>query len=234
MKALIPAAGKGIRMEHLTAEKAKVMIEVAGKPLLQRLLEMLKNAGIREVVVVVGYKKEQIMDFFGGEFEGVKINYAVQEEQKGTAHATAMAKQFIDGDFVSINGDVLVEERLIKELAGKKGYDAVMVGREVDDISRFGALEIEDGLVKNIIEKPKAGETETRIANTGIYRFSQKIFDAIARTKINPIRKEYELTDSIKIMINEGARVGCVLYDGFRIDVSNPKDIAEAEKMFRI
>jgi len=233
LKAVILAAGRGIRLLPITGEFPKAMIEVAGKPLLARILEVLKGAGINEAVIIVGHKKEQIMEYFGNEFSGIKINYAVQERQLGTAHAIGMAKPYIYSDFILIYGDVLFESSLIKELAGKEGYDAVVVGRHVDDISRFGALEIECGLVKKIIEKPKPGETKTDIINCGIYRFSKKIFDAIVRTGINPIRNEYEITDSLKLMLDEGAKIACILYKGFRIDISNAKELEEANRMLK-
>ncbi|MBS3057670.1 MAG: NTP transferase domain-containing protein [Candidatus Diapherotrites archaeon] len=233
LKALVLAAGKGIRMLPVTDEIPKAMVEIAGKPILERILDVLGEAGIKEVVIVVGYKKGQIMEYFGNEFRGMKIDYAVQEKQLGTAHAIGMARQFMQGDFISINGDLLFESSLIKELAGKSGFDAVIVGRKVQDLSRFAALEIEDGLVKNIIEKPRPGETKTDIINYGIYRFSKKIFDVIARTGINPIRNEYEITDSLKLMLNEGAEIACLLYNGFRIDISNSKDLEEANRMLK-
>ncbi|MBI2529950.1 MAG: NTP transferase domain-containing protein [Candidatus Diapherotrites archaeon] len=232
LKALVLAAGKGVRMLPVTEEIPKAMVEIAGKPMLERILDMLGGSGIDETVIVVGYKKGRIMEYFGDEFKGLKIDYAAQETQLGTAHATGLARQFMRGDFISVNGDLLFESSLIKELAGKNGYDAVMVGRKVKDISRFGALEIEGGLVKNIIEKPKPGETKTDIANCGIYRFSEKIFDAIERTPINPIRNEYEITDSLELMLGEGAKIACLLYNGFRIDISNAKDLEEANRMF--
>lgn len=232
LKALVLAAGKGIRMLPVTEDFPKAMVEVAGKPFLERILEMLKGAGIDEIAIVVGYRKERIMEYFGNEFKGIKINYAIQEKQLGTAHAIGAARRFMQGDFISVNGDVLFEPALIKELAGKNGFDAVIAGRKVRDISRFAALEIENGFVKKIIEKPKPGETATDIANCGIYKFSKKIFDAIERTPLNPIRKEYEITDSLKLMLGEGARIACVLYKGFRIDISNAKDLEEANRRF--
>ncbi len=233
LKAVVLAAGKGIRLLPITEEFPKAMIEVAGKPLLARILEVLSGANINEAVIVVGHKKEQIMEYFGNEFNGIKINYAFQEKQLGTAHAIGMARPHINSDFILTYGDVLFESSLIKELAEKKGYDVVMVGRKVQDIGRFGAIELdEEGFVKNIIEKPKPGETKTDIINYGIYRFSKKIFDAIERTEINPIRNEYEITDSLKLMLNEGAKIACVLYNGFRIDISNAQDLEEANRMF--
>ncbi len=233
LKALVLAAGKGIRMLPVTEEFPKAMVEVAGKPILERILDMLGDAGIDEIVIVVGYKREQIMEYFGNEFKGMKIDYAIQEKQLGTAHAIGMAKPFMQDDFISVNGDVLFEPSLIKELVKKNGYDAIMVGRKVQDISRFGALEIENGFVRKIIEKPKPGETKSNIANLAAYKFSEKIFDAIERTPINPVRKEYEITDSLKIMLNEGVKIACLLYDGLWIDISNAQDLEEANRVLK-
>src|ERR1035437_2709258 len=165
-KAVILAAGEGQRLRPFTVTKPKAMLSIAGKPILQYVIESLEQNGIREVVIVVGYHREQIFDYFGtGEQFGVEISYVVQERQLGTAHALAQAKNAVKGEFILLPGDNLIDGETIAKFVANQP-DAVLV-KAVDNPSRYGIVVADGGLVKSIIEKPV--EAESNIINTGIY-----------------------------------------------------------------
>ena len=120
MKAVILTAGEGTRMRPLTTTRPKTMLITGGKPLIQYNIESLRDAGIKDITLVVGYKKEVIQDYFGdGNEFGVNINYAVQDGQLGTAHAIGSAEKFIDESFIVLNGAIIVSYELISTLLAK-------------------------------------------------------------------------------------------------------------------
>ncbi len=121
MKAIILAAGEGLRCRPLTLTRSKVMLPVANKPLLEHIINAVVENDIEEVILVVGYQKERIMDYFGNGSEfGVKIDYIFQEAQLGTAHAVKLAKRYVDGDFLVLNGDNLVDRNKLQTCLPKK------------------------------------------------------------------------------------------------------------------
>lgn len=229
MKAVVLAAGKGIRMLPLTEEKPKSMIELKGRPLLQHVLEPLAEIRVKEAVVVVGYKKEKIIEFFGSEFQGMKLAYVEQKEQKGTAHALGMAKNLMNEDFIMRNADTIAGKKLFEELKEMQGFDAIVAGRYSSEPWKYGCLKVEGNKLIDIIEKPEKGTEPTNLVNAGIYRFSPKIFNAIEKTKPSP-RGELELTDSIKILIEEGCKVGFLQYEGKFLDIGSIEDLKKAEE----
>jgi len=236
MKAVVLAAGKGVRLRPLTDKIPKVMVEVKGKPLLGHVLARLVDAGIEGFEIIVGYKKEAIMEYFGNVFAGLPINYIAQEEQLGTAHAVALAEGRVQGNFIVVNGDVLVEGALFKKLMEGEGdplaegeFDAIVVGRQVDDPWRYGVLVYEGDVLKDIIEKPEYGKQPGNIINAGIYRFNEKIFPAIRETKESE-RAEFEIVDSIKILMHSGGKAGVLLYEGACIDIGDAEDLKSANE----
>lgn len=227
-KAVVLAAGNGTRLLPVTEEISKAMVEVNKKPLLEYSLSALAEAGIKDAAIVVGYKAEEIRKRFGSEFRGMKLAYLMQYQQMGTAHAASLAKKFCaDDSFIMVYADLLFEKRLIKGVLAVGGFDCVMVGIEVNEPSRYGILETEGNIVKNLVEKPPAGTEPGRLANYGIYLFSPRLFGVIDQTKISP-RGEFELTDSIKLLIPDG-KVSWIPGKGILMDVTNPEDIARAE-----
>ena len=210
MKAIILTAGEGTRMRPLTTTRPKTMLITGGKPLIQYNIESLRDAGIKDITLVVGYKKEVIKDYFGdGSDFGVKINYAVQDGQLGTAHAIASAEKYIDESFIVLNGDIIVSYDLIRNLIEKyatrtsNDVKSVMTLITVDNPSNYGIVSMENDKIKEIVEKPAKGEEPSNLANAGIYLFSTEIFDAIRKTELSE-RGEYEITDSLAIELNEG------------------------------
>jgi UDP-N-acetylglucosamine diphosphorylase / glucose-1-phosphate thymidylyltransferase / UDP-N-acetylgalactosamine diphosphorylase / glucosamine-1-phosphate N-acetyltransferase / galactosamine-1-phosphate N-acetyltransferase len=213
-KAVILAAGEGQRLRPFTVTKPKAMLSIAGKPILQYVIESLEQNGIREVVIVVGYHREQVFDYFGtGEQFGVEISYVVQERQLGTAHALAQAKNAVKGEFILLPGDNLIDGETIAKFVAMQP-DAVLV-KAVDDPSRYGIVVADGGLVKSIIEKP--AEAESNIINTGIYMLSHRIFEFIDET--------LDIPDVLNTMREGGHPLHVQETKGTWLDVVYPWDI---------
>ena len=233
MKALILAAGESTRMRPLTANIPKPLLLVAGKPFLEHTITNLKNAGIKDIVMLIGWHSERIQDHFGdGKDFGVTIKYAHQTERYGTAHAIGTARKHFTEPFLSLNGDILITERLVKEI--KKFYQkvksSVMALAEVPDPTGFGVVQLENDKVTHIIEKP--AKRIGKLVNAGIYIFQPKIFDAVDRTPIS-VRGEYEITDAIEILIH---KMNHPMYAhklaGEWMDISMPWHLLNANEIF--
>ena len=227
MKAVVLVAGKGTRMEPLTSDCPKVMLQVANKPVIEHILDAAIEAGIEGFVLITGYLEEQIKAYFGdGSKWGVSIDYVQQKEQLGTANAIGYAKGHVEGAFLVLNGDMLIGKQDLKTLVSRK-EEAVICVKEVENPSDFGVLETENGKVVRIIEKPK--NPPTNLANAGIYLFRDSIFDFIDKTRPS-IRNEFEITDSIQMLIDSGAPVGYNPLEDSWIDVGYPWDLLKANE----
>lgn len=237
MKAVILAAGLGTRMRPLTFTKPKFLLPVAGKPALDSVVSLLRNACVDRIAMVVGFGKEQIMERYGdGSKFGVKVEYLNQKELLGTANAVSLGEDFVNGErFVVVNGDTLVDQESLnafmaryKELSGKKNFSCLMATIEVENPEQFGIVFVKEELVTDIVEKPK--RVKSRLANAGVYVFDSKIFDAIKRTKKSK-RGEYELTSSIQILIDGGGKVFTFPLE-FWADMGRPWDLLIANEYF--
>ena len=207
MKAIILSAGEGTRMRPLTLTKPKTMLPVAGKPIMQYNIEILRDNGIKDILLIVGYKEDIVKNYFkDGKDFGVNITYKTQTNLAGTANAISYGKDFIDDNVIVLNGDLILNNEIIVELLSfynKEKPDTLMVLKEVEDPSSFGVVEVENGLVKSIIEKPKKGEAPSNLINTGIYVFNKDIFEKIDNTQMSS-RGEYEITDVNKYYLEAG------------------------------
>jgi len=213
-QAVILAAGEGQRLRPFTVTRPKAMISIADKPILQFIIESLARNGIRDIIVVVGYRKEQVYDYLGsGEQFGVNISYVTQAQQLGTAHALAQVKKMIKGDFMVLSGDNLIEAPIIADFAAIEPT-AVLVKR-VNDPVRYGVVEIEKNEVKHIIEKPE--EAGSNMVNTGIYAFSKDIF--------NYFENVLNIPDALNNMLADGQSIKAVETTGTWLDVVYPWDI---------
>lgn len=227
MKAVVLVAGKGTRMEPLTSDCPKVMLQVANKPVLEHILDSAIEAGIEGFVFITGYLEEQIKAHFGdGSKWGVSIEYVQQKEQLGTANAIGYAKGHVEGAFLVLNGDMLIGQKDLRALLSRK-EEAVICVKEVENPSDFGVLETRDNKVIRIIEKPK--KPPTNLANAGIYLFRESIFGFIDRTQPS-VRKELEITDSIQMLIDSGAAVGYSPLEDSWIDIGYPWDLLKANE----
>jgi len=227
MKAIVLVAGKGTRMEPLTSDCPKVMLQVANRPILEHILNAAIEAGIEGFVFITGYLEEQIKAHFGdGSKWGVSIEYVQQKEQLGTANAIGYARGHVEGAFLVLNGDMLIGQEDLKSLV-LRTEEAVICVKEVENPSDFGVLETENNKVVRIIEKPK--NPPTNLANAGIYLFRESMFDFIDKTQLS-VRKELEITDSIQMLIDSGAPVGYSPLTGRWIDIGYPWDLLKANE----
>ncbi|MBU1930136.1 nucleotidyltransferase family protein [Candidatus Micrarchaeota archaeon] len=227
MQAVVLAAGKGKRLQPLTHHKPKGMALLSGKPLLWFVLDSLKKSGVTESIIVTGYLGEQIQSYFGRQFKKMKLEYAEQKQQLGTAHALLQAKQKVKGDFLMIHGDVIVSPKDLKALMQLKGFPAIMVLRKEKQPEKFGVVVTEDKLVAEIMEKPQAPKTD--LVNAACYKFSPEIFESLEKTKINPERKEFELTDTLKSLLKE-KKVGFHLATEKIFDIGTIEELRDAKK----
>ncbi|MFB0545067.1 MAG: bifunctional sugar-1-phosphate nucleotidylyltransferase/acetyltransferase [Asgard group archaeon] len=237
MKAVVLAAGEGKRLRPLTYTRPKPLFPVAGKFFIEHTLSALKSANIDVLFLIVGYESKAIRDHLSdGSKHGLKITYVEQKEQKGTAHAIGLLENFTKSEpFLVVYGDVLVKpknfENMIKMWEEKEGLtSSILSVTRVEEPSQFGTVETKNGEVTKIVEKPKNGSTTSNLVNAGIYIFTQEIFDIIKKTKISQ-RGEFEVTDSIQIMINQGGKIKAYEIEGWWIDVGRPWDLLEANKL---
>lgn len=231
MKAIILSAGEGTRMQPLTITRPKTMLPVAGKPMMQYNIKYLKEMGITDILIVVGYKKEEVMDYFkdGSKF-GVNIEYVTQEEQLGTAHAIGFGKDFVDDSVLILNGDIIIDSDLLKDIVDfyeESDHDTLMVLTEVEDPRPYGVVGIENEQVIKIVEKPNTiEEAPSNLINTGIYIFNKDIFEKIDNTPKSQ-RGEYEITDSLTLQIEDQMNIGGFITDKKWIDVGRPWELLD-------
>ncbi len=225
LKAVILAAGEGRRCRPLTQTRSKVMLSVRNRPIMEHVIQALAAKGVRDLVVVVGYQKERIMNYFGdGVHYGVKIEYVVQEEQLGTADALSKARPHVDGSILVVNGDNLVDKRAIDDVLMAEGENVILAALR-EHAGDYGVLTVVGGKVTKILEKP--GRPCAGILNTGVYRFGPEIFEEIPKTPISE-RGSYELTQTIAHMIEEGRDVRARITDGLWADAVFSWDLLEA------
>jgi len=220
-EALILAAGKGTRMWPLTENLPKPLLPLCGKTIIEQQIIALENVGVKKINILIGHRMKEISDLLGnGKKYEVKINYIVQNEQKGTGHAVSLAEKHIDNAFFCLNGDTLINEENLKLLA-KKDNEMAMLVTNVDDGSDFGAVKSKDGVLTEIIEKGLNGKA---LINAGIYLFNKKIFKSLKSIK-KSIRGEIELTDAL--ILN---KIYTIEYIGFWKDIGSPWDLLTANE----
>lgn len=230
-KAVILAAGAGKRLDPITATRPKHLFPIVGKPILQHTIEYLKQSGIQDILLIVGYKKEQIKEYFkDGKDFGINITYIEQKEYLGTAHATKLAKKFVShASFLLLYGDILMDFQVFEAVMKlAKSEENIIACKKVTDPTKFGVIVCDkDGYVKKIVEKPD-DDSFGNLINAGVYIFSSKLFSAIDQTPKSS-RGEYELTDTIEILLNNGHAIRTVdISDHYWNDIGRPWDILHA------
>jgi len=201
------------------------MIPIANKPILEHLLIEAKKAGVSEFIFIVGYHDEQVRDYFeGGEKWGVAIEYCNQRTQLGTADAVKMTEQLVDGNFLLMNGDIIVSEKDIGRLINKD--ENIISVIEVKDTRDLGVVELSEGKVVRIHEKIE--KPPSNMANAGLYLLTPDVFDAISQTPKSP-RGEYEITQSLQLMIDKGIPISFQEIS-YWLDLSYPWDLLSANE----
>ncbi len=232
MQAVVLAGGEGTRLRPLTEDKPKGMVEVDGKPILTHCLEQLVELGAEEFLIVVGYLKEEIIDHYGDEFEGVPITYAHQREQKGLAHALLTVEEYVEDDFMLMLGDNVFRANLgdVVRRQREDRADAAFLVEEVpyEEASRYGVCVTNDyGEIIEVVEKPE--DPPSNLVMTGFYTFSPAIFPACKLVQPSN-RGEYEISEAIDLLIRSGRTIDALPLDGWRMDIGYPEDREAAEK----
>jgi len=228
-KAVILAAGRGTRMRELSAELPKPMIKVRGKPVLQHIIEGLRNAGIGDLLLVVGYRADAVREFFcDGSRYNVTIQYATQTVQDGTGRVVDLARDFVGNrPFILAYGDILVDPANYKCVVDlPDDIEAMLTVTRGEDVSKGGAVVVNDQMdVLDVREKTKPGEPTSPWYNAGLYAFRPSIFDFTAKLNPSP-RGEYELTDAICDLAHSAKRVKALELTGEWADVRDPDILA--------
>jgi glucose-1-phosphate thymidylyltransferase len=233
MKGLILSGGKGTRLRPLTYTSAKQLIPVANKPILFFGIEFMRDAGIKDIGIIVGDTREEIMERVGdGSRWGVNIEYIYQTEPLGLAHAVLTAENYIGTeDFVMYLGDNLLRDgitKIVQEFQTRKP-DCMILLTHVKNPRQFGVAELNaDGSVKKLVEKPS--DPKSDLALVGVYLFNSLIFEAARKIKPS-FRGELEITDAIQQLLNDGHAVYPSVVEGWWKDTGKLEDMLEANRL---
>ncbi|MFH1257072.1 MAG: nucleotidyltransferase family protein [Candidatus Diapherotrites archaeon] len=229
-KAFILAGGKGERLRPLTNEIPKPLIEVKGKPILQYSVELLREAGVKEIVLGVGYKAEKIKVFFGnGEKFGVKVFYSEEKEALGTGGALKHAEKFFANEkkFIMLNGDNLADydfKKMIEEHEANNAAATIALVK-VDDPSSYGVAELQEKKIVRFVEKPKREEAPSNYANAGAYVLNKEIF------KLLPHGFSLIEKNAFPQLAGEG-KLFAFFHEGQWFPTDDKKRLEDAEKNF--
>lgn len=233
MKGLVLSGGKGTRLRPITYTSAKQLVPVANKPVLFRVIESIRDAGITEVGVVVGDTGDEVRAALGnGKRLGVRITYIQQDEPRGLAHAVKISREFLgDERFVMFLGDNCIQggiATLIRQFA-ESDYNAQIVLKQVADPRQFGVAELDDeGRIRRLVEKPR--EPQSDLALVGVYMFDQHIWEAVEAIRPSA-RGELEITDAIQWLVGHQYRVYPYIHQGWWIDTGKKDDMLEANRL---
>src|SRR5258707_426364 len=231
MKGLILSGGKGTRLYPLTYTRAKQLIPVANKPVLFRVIEAIRDAGIAEIGIVIGETGPEIREAVGeGSQFGVKITYIPQDAPAGLAHAVKISRDFLQDDrFVMFLGDNVIQggiSPLIADFAHHNDWNSQIVLTRVEHPEQYGVAQLTaDGRIERLVEKPKQPLSD--LALVGIYMFDQHIFEATEAIKPSE-RGELEITDAIQWLVEHGYQVYPHVHTGWWIDTGRPDDMFTA------
>jgi len=221
MQCIILAAGKGTRLRPLTENTPKPLIEVAGKPLLDHVIDTLPSS-VDELIIVTGYLGEQIIDYYGDEYQGRKVTYVHQEEQKGTGHALWLCKDLVKGRFLYMFADDIHGK---DDIARVTSYSRGMLTLTTNTPERFGiVVRHPDGTLAEFVEKPT--HAPSNLASTGVFVLDEHIFEFKPVVETNG---EFYHTDMIKEYAKEYPIA--VVEQSLWIPIGYPEDVARAHKL---
>lgn len=232
-KCVVLAAGKGTRMGALTEDLPKPMLALRGKPMLEHILDRLREAGFTEALLVTGFRAELIERHFAG--YPMRLVFRRQEKLDGTGSAARLAQEFCGAEpFLLTFGDILTETADYRAMARMLECDgeaqAVLAAKWVDDPWQGAAIYETHRAVERIIEKPPQGSSTTHWNSAGAYVFRAGIFELLERLPLSP-RGEYELTTAIEMLLAAGRRVLLHGLEGGWRDVGRPEDLGAAERL---
>ena len=230
---VILAGGRGTRMFPFSDQYPKPLLPICNKPLVVYQIEMMKELDIRDVFILVGHKGFQLSMVLGdGSRFGVRIHYVEQTEILGIAHAVGRLEPYINHPFLLFLGDIFFVPRDLLQMVTmfrEQGEGAVLAVKEEPDPAairkNYSVVQDASGRVRRVIEKPR--HTTNRLKGVGLYLFDLSVFDAVRRTPRTAMRDEYEITDTIQVMIDDGLTVrvaNSVLND---VNITSPADLLD-------
>ena len=221
-----------MRLSPLTDEIPKPMLPLGDTTILGNILKIFKSSGINKISIIVGHKSEIIEDYINNSDYGLDIDFIEQKERLGTGHALMIASEYVNSDFICVYGDLLFKEDFIVSLLSKFNASdsiATMALTKSDTPEFFGSVLVDENEVVGIFEK--SDNPPSNLINTGIYCFKKEAFSYINKTKLSA-RGEYELTDSLKMMMEDGNKVRWVPLGGKWLDIGRPWDLIDANMFF--
>ena len=237
-KAVIPAAGSGTRLGPFTDAIPKELLPVGDKAIIEHVVEAFELTEVDEIAIVVSPRKHGLSDYLGsGKKFGMHFSYVVQDERLGLANAVLAGEHIVNNhQFAVVLGDNFFRPKeFLRDLIAfheEEDADATIGVAKVEDVTRHGIIKAEGGnAVVDLIEKPKPEEAPSNLGAIGIYVFKPSIFDAIRETKPG-YKGEFQLTDSIKILVEGGKKVVYKEIPGIHIDIGTVKDLVRANAYY--
>ncbi len=224
MKAVIPSAGEGIRLRPLTLDMPKQLLGLGGKPILEHIFDSLPDE-IDEIIIVVGYLGDKIIEHFGDNFKGRKIKYVWQKQKRGTWDALLSAQEHIGkGKFLMLYGDDIIDKKSIKKLLK---HELAVLAKEVSDPRRFGVVvKDKNGRLLELVEKPE--NPKSKLALTGVKILDERIFLYPAEKHKNG---ELYVTDSVAKLARD-YRVIVEEADTW-LSIATPEDLARLNENYK-
>ena len=225
MQTIILAGGEGKRVFPLAVNRPKPMFKLLGKPLIHHVIDTLKEAGLKDYIVVVGHRGEQIKDYLkDGSKLGVNIDYTVQKEPLGMADALKTAEDLVEDHFFVVNADDIFEASLIKQMIkqSREGdAEIVLSCKPVQETWKFGIIRVEDEQVTDFVEKPPKGKEPSNLAVVGVYVLPKQIFGYYKKIPVS----DHQYEDAILQFIKDRNVVKAVSYNGFFAGYKYPWDL---------
>jgi len=228
LKAIIPVAGEGTRLRPHTHTQPKVLIHVAGKPILGHILDELKSVGVTDVTLVVGHMGDRVIEYVKKNYD-FKVTFVRQEELLGLGHAILLTKEFFgDEPVLIVLGDTVFKADFQNVLRGNCNYIGV---KEVADARRFGVVELSEGKVRNFVEKPEVPPSNLAIVGLYFIRNTPMLFQCLEDLVHDEQRTagEFQLTDALQRMLEQGAEMRTFLVDGW-YDCGKPETLLETNR----
>ncbi len=230
MQTVILAGGKGKRVFPLAANSPKPMLKLLGKPIIHHVIDCLKQAGLKEYVIVVGHCGNQIKEYLkDGSKLGVSIKYTLQKQSLGMADALQTTKDLVDENFFVVNADDVFEASLIRNMKTqlkKTGAQIILSSKPVEETWKFGIIEVKNEQVTDFVEKPPKGKEPSNLAVVGVYLLTKQIFDYYKKIPVS----DHQYEDAILQFIKDKNIVKAVSYKGFFAGYKYPWDLFKISK----